>query len=74
MGETISWEEAEWTRDQLGLSVTDFARLLGLPSAQVHAGRLRPSSCLPEAAATLLYFAVNRAERSASGRWIWRRE
>lgn len=69
MQETITWEEAEWTREALGLSVADFARLIGVAQGAIYQGRRMPGSCLPEAACVLLRLAVNRLERDERGRW-----
>lgn len=67
--ELISWEEAEWTRQELGMSVADFARLIGLPTSRVHAGRLHPANCLPFDSGVLLQLAVNQIEQDERGRW-----
>jgi DNA-binding transcriptional regulator YiaG len=72
MSETITWEEAEWTRAELGLSVADFARLLGVKQSAVHQGRLNPSSLLSASACALLRLAVARIRRDRLGRWARR--
>lgn len=58
--ELISWEEAEWTRQALGMSVADFARLLGVQPAAVYRGQKQPQTFLSRSAAMLLVLGVNR--------------
>lgn len=58
--ELITWEEAEWTRQALGMSTADFARLLGVQHSAVYHGQKRPQSYLKPQAALMLKLGVNR--------------
>jgi len=58
--EYISGEEAEWTRQALGLSVSDFAKLCGVSPVTVYGWRDKPQTLLHQSKATLLTLAVNR--------------
>jgi DNA-binding transcriptional regulator YiaG len=58
----ITWEEAEWTRQALGLSVADFARLLGVTPATVYQRRGKAHAFLSDSSAALLTLAVNRID------------
>jgi len=61
----ITWEEAEWTREALGMSAADFARLLDVEPSAVYAGQKRPRSFLSPRAALLLTLGVNRINLKA---------
>lgn len=58
--EVYTWREAEWTREALGLSVADFARLLGVNYSVVYYGIKRPTSFLSPQAAQMLRLGSNR--------------
>lgn len=60
--ELISWEEAEWTRQSLGMNVADFARMLGINVSAVYRGQKHPQSFLKPQAALLLRLGVNRMQ------------
>lgn len=56
----ISWEEAEWTRQALGMSCADFALMLGVKPTAVYQGQKHPQTFLKPQAALLLRLGVNR--------------
>lgn len=58
--ELISWEEAEWTRQALGLSCADFARLIGVKASAVYQGQKHPKAFLSTQSAMMLKLGVNR--------------
>ena len=60
--ELITWQEAEWTREALGMSLADFARMLGVNYSVVYYGLKRPQSFLSPQAALMLRLGVNRKQ------------
>lgn len=56
----ISWEEAEWTRQALGMSNANFERLLGVQQSVVYHGQKHPQAYLKPQAALMLKLGVNR--------------
>lgn len=58
--ELITWEEAEWTRQALGMSCAYFARLLGVKASAIYHGQKHPQTFLRPQTATMLKLAVNR--------------
>lgn len=60
--ELITWQEAEWTREALGMSLADFARMLGVNYSVVYYGLKRPQSYLSAQAALMLRLGVNRRQ------------
>lgn len=62
----IFWEEAEWTRQALGMSNADFAQMLGVKPAIVYQGQKRPQGILKPQQAVLLRFGVNRRRHRLS--------
>lgn len=58
--EQITWEEAEWTREALGMSSAQFAHLLGVKVSVVYHGQKHPRAFLSQQAALMLRLGVNR--------------
>lgn len=58
--EFINWEEAEWTRQVLGMSIAHFACMLGVNVSVVYHGQKHPQTLLKPQAAVLLRLGVNR--------------
>ena len=58
--ELVSWEEAEWTREALGMSTATFARMLGVNVSAVYHGQRHPQTFLSTQAALMLRLGVNR--------------
>lgn len=59
--ELITWEEANWTREAMGLSLSAFARLLGVRYQVVYEGLKRPLTFLKPQTALMLRMGSNRA-------------
>lgn len=60
--ELISWEEAEWTREALGMSKTDFAQMLGVNLSVIYLGQNYPDHFLKPQEALLLRLGVNQRQ------------
>lgn len=60
--ELITWEEAEWTRQALGMSTADFACMLGVKTSAVYHGQKHPQTVLNGQAALMLRLGVNRRQ------------
>lgn len=63
--ELISWEEAEWTREALGMSKADFAQMLGINLSVVYLGQSYPDNFLKPQEALLLRLGINRRQTSS---------
>lgn len=65
--ELISWEEAEWTRQVLGMNASDFALMLGVKPSVVYRGQKYPQTFLRSQEALLLRLGVNRRRHRLKG-------
>lgn len=62
LDDLITWEEAEWTRQALGMSHADFARLLGVSPVTIYQAQKKPFAFLKPQTALMLRLGVNRKE------------
>jgi len=61
---TYSWDEALYTKELLGLSDAQFARLIGCSVSAIASGRKNPQRLLRYQTARLLELGVNRINLS----------